>query len=364
MEERKGGALLNGIIDILIFAYTLSVFIMSFDEDLNKYSKILALALMGMLAVYVLVTQSIRINGVVISFMGFTAFGYLSWYWAVDKATTLSRGFTLIQLLILFWLLYNYLSEENKLGMLVDQLCWSGTIFSVYIFVKNSTEGFGNILNEGGRVTVEGTNENMLGFIVGFSALLSVWNFIYRKKRSYMIFAVLNGIALLGSGSRTALIAFIFGVVLLFLLNGNGIKKLLMILAVVCVLFLIYMILQLPYFDAFMDRINTMLNAFTGEGRVDGSTRTRLRMIGVGIETFVKSPLGGIGLGNSGVITETYFGWKTYLHNNYVEMLACVGLIGATLYYAMFLVPLTKFNIRSKKMDSWTVLGIVVIFSN
>ena len=114
LEERKGGALLNDIIDILIFAYTLSIFIMSFDEALNKYSKILALALMGMLVVYILVTQRLKINGVVLCLIGFVAWGYLSWFWAADKAATLDRGFTMIQLLALFWLLYNYLSNEDK----------------------------------------------------------------------------------------------------------------------------------------------------------------------------------------------------------------------------------------------------------
>ena len=131
MEKSKKSAL-NFMIDILIFAYTISIFIFSYVESLNKYSKILAFALMGLLAVYVLVKGAIKFNGAVLCLAGFTAWGLLSYFWAANKESTLKMAFTMFQLLILFWLLYIYLSKEDKVETLVLALCVAGIVFACY----------------------------------------------------------------------------------------------------------------------------------------------------------------------------------------------------------------------------------------
>ena len=70
---------------------------------------------------------------------------------------------------------------------------------------------------------------------------------------------------------------------------------------------------------------------------VEGSTYLRYRYIQSGLETFIANPIIGIGLNNSRFITMTVSGEYTYLHNNYVELLACTGIIGFSLYYYEFI---------------------------
>ena len=363
MEKKKNG-LLGGAIDVLIFAYTVSIFILSFDEDLNKYSKLLAFALMGLLAVYALANMSIKINSVVLCFMGFTAFGYLSYFWAVDKSETLAKSFTMLQLFVLFWLLYNYLSCEDKVETLIKTLAWSGVILAVYVLITNGFEGYISGLQSGDRMGLEGANENSVGLTAGFSALISLWYAICRKKYGYFIFAALLVFVALGTGSRKVLIMLAIGIVAMFLLNGNKKKRFIAVLQCAAVLLIIYGVLQLPIFNVITERFDSMITILQGGSSNEGSMQTRMEMISIGWEQFCKTPLWGIGLNNSSVLTGQAIGWAVYLHNNYIELLACVGLIGFILYYAMYLIPAKNLVKASFKGRDIAILALVLLIVN
>jgi len=66
-------------------------------------------------------------------------------------------------------------------------------------------------------------------------------------------------------------------------------------------------------------------------------------MVEIGLKTFLDHPLFGIGIGNSRELTVVYLGWETYLHNNFVELLASGGIVGFLLYYAMYLYLISVF---------------------
>ena len=360
MEKKKNG-LLNGTIDIFIFAYTVSIFILSFDEDLNKYSKLLALALMGLLAVYALANMSIKINSVVLCFMGFTAFSYLSYFWAIDQAATLNRAFTMVQLLALFWLLYNYLSCEDKVETLIKTLAWSGVVLAVYVLMTNGIDSYISGLQSGDRMGLEGANENSVGLTAGFSALISLWYAICRKKYGYFILAALSVFVALGTGSRKVLIMLAIGIVMMFLLNGNKKKRLITLIECAAVILILYAVLQLPIFNVITERFDSMITILQGGESSEGSMQKRMEMVAIGWEQFCKTPFFGIGLNNSSVLTYEALGWAVYLHNNYIELLACVGLIGFALYYAMYLIPAKNLVKSSFKGDDIAIIALILL---
>lgn len=53
----------------------------------------------------------------------------------------------------------------------------------------------------------------------------------------------------------------------------------------------------------------------------------------VGFAQFLKTPIFGIGIGCSDVLLQHTINRSTYLHNNYIELLACGGIVGTALYY-------------------------------
>lgn len=109
-------------------------------------------------------------------------------------------------------------------------------------------------------------------------------------------------------------------------------------------------------------RIKGMTNFFSGQGNVDDSTLVRIQMIDRGIELFKKKPILGYGIANYSVVSP----FSTYSHNNYVELLVGVGIIGTIVYYSIYIYiifNLLRFKKKDKSLSLFfaLVLGIVVM---
>lgn len=358
---KQGYTFFTLLIDALILVYTVSIYTMSYNSALNKYSKLLAFALMGCLAIYVLAEKKIRINGFICFFAGFIIFSMLSYFWAADKSATLSKVITLMQIWILLLLLYNYLKKENKVDFLLFVLCIAGTFFSIYVVFYFGVTGYFSGLADGIRMGGEIANENTVGMVSASSAILLLWYVFYKRKYWYVLFVAVCTVVALGSGSRKALLALVLGILMLFVLKGNSKKRLKSIFQCLIVLVIFYMVLQLPVFSTINERFEMMINGLTGNNNADNSTLERMRMINIGFEQFLKTPFQGLGLGNSGILTDKYLHKSTYLHNNYVELLSTVGIIGTALYYTLFLIPLIKLVKPALKGNSLAIISLVLL---
>jgi len=80
----------------------------------------------------------------------------------------------------------------------------------------------------------------------------------------------------------------------------------------------------------------------------DSSFRTRTEMIHQGLQLWKQAPLFGNGLDAFGGLS----GQGTYAHNNYVELLCDIGLIGTLLFYALYV----QLLIRAARAPRW--LGV------
>ena len=69
-------------------------------------------------------------------------------------------------------------------------------------------------------------------------------------------------------------------------------------------------------------------------------------MIEFGFKNFFNKPIFGFGINNAQFLLEPYFA-RTYLHNNYIELLVDVGAVGFFLYYASH-VSLMKSLIKNR----------------
>ena len=105
---------------------------------------------------------------------------------------------------------------------------------------------------------------------------------------------------------------------------------------VVVVLGVGYLLLSLPMFAKMQTRFTMVLGLFSSNAMMDTSTFMRQQMIIAGFYQFLQTPWLGVGIGSTPLVTLYAVGYETYLHNNYIEMLAGGGLIGATLYYSIF----------------------------
>lgn len=109
------------------------------------------------------------------------------------------------------------------------------------------------------------------------------------------------------------------------------------------------------------------LAAYLGGHTVDeGSVGIRDHMLRDGVRLWLERPFTGWGIGRYGDIS----GWRTYAHNNYIELLTGTGVIGLLLY---LMVPLSTFVslvrgwLRSPravaKIDTFWAMSLLLAFA-
>ena len=81
-------------------------------------------------------------------------------------------------------------------------------------------------------------------------------------------------------------------------------------------------------------RLEGLLNFLSSEGKIDASTEERLFYIDVAIYLFSKYPFLGVGLDNfAAYLHYINYPHAVYSHNNHLELLSCLGIIGYLIYY-------------------------------
>ncbi len=136
----------------------------------------------------------------------------------------------------------------------------------------------------------------------------------------------------------SALILGIFLILLIATINTNW-KKTLRNWGIVLIAFIIILILlkSLPIFNGFVNRMTELINLVVGKGKIDLGDSLRKSMIEVGSTQFMKTPLFGIGFRCTYILAGFVNMKWAYLHNNFLELLVCGGIIAFLLYYSMYI---------------------------
>lgn len=100
-------------------------------------------------------------------------------------------------------------------------------------------------------------------------------------------------------------------------------------------------------------RLEGMFNGFFGnEEEMDGSTYTRIQLVDFGKEIFAQRPWLGYGVCNFRAVYLSYFPGRhaLYAHNNYIELLVDLGIVGLVLYYIFYIYLIVRlFKIAKKQ---------------
>ena len=350
----------NILIEIMIPVYMCMVFVLSFNTDTNVYARMMAVVLIGILGLYLLLRNRMVFDSFVGLLVVFWFFCLISCLWAWDSSIAFSKCISLFQLFLLIYLIYNYLVIEEKIDYFIACLCFSTTFFSIYTVFFFGVEEYFAGLEDGIRMGAEIANVNTVGVYAAMAVLVNLWYAFYRKKYWALILAVICAIVSMGSGSRKAIIALFVGMIFLFVATGNTKKRIKGIFVLICLLIGLLIALQLPIFETARERIILLFETMSGT-HSGGSADIRFKMIDIGMEQFWKTPIGGIGIANAQLITLKELNWQTYLHNNYVELLSSVGIVGTVIYYSMYIVPMSYFVSKNKLSNPKVTLALVLL---
>jgi len=366
MEGKNLKKFFNNIKIILFFIYLLVVYIYGANPEKVKYSEIVLIIFLGLESIEILRMKKIGYSIPNVFILLFSFYCFLTSFWAIDPSLSINKSITLFVLSIFLVIAYNFFIRIDKgEEILLKIVMWAGIIFSIYVIMYYGISEYFTKLIQGKRIGTEINNVNSIGMQVSVSIVIAIFLGIYDNKKRYFLLAIIPLIVSLGTGSRKVIIALIIGLILIFLLKKEksfNTKKILKSFLVFIFLIGIFIcVLQLPIFSGILDRFESMVNGFTGQGEVDNSTEIRILFIRIGIEQFFKNPILGIGIGNSGHITSQEMGWSTYLHNNFVELLATTGIIGFSIYYSIFIYLLCSLFKYVKAKNNYAIISFIIL---
>ncbi len=299
--------------------------------------------------------------------IAFAAFCCSSRIWAENPALTIPKSNAMIFVTISIIVLCSTQYKMIDLDDFLRAIMYGGYIVATYILV---VYGLGRILTAvsgGNRMSNELINSNTLGMCVAYSLLISIYYIIYEKKlQPGDMFMIPGFIMLFASGSRKAFVIIILGAFAIFALkNYNGkdsVRSLIKVTIIVAFLALgLYLLLKLPIFALINQRMEALFTVLRGEGTRRTSGWIRMAYNKLGLEIFKKHPLLGIGLGNANIYTMQAYGKNHYLHNNYVELLATLGLIGTFLYYSIYVYILVLYIRNLRKRDRYLDICLIIL---
>lgn len=276
----------------------------------------------------------------------------LTCLWSLDIEIALQRFWTICQLTIYSLLTYEFFKDKGLLAceLILKAIFFSGVVMGLYSMAVYTPANFISAIITGERLGTEINQINIFGMNSAITVVLGLY-FYLKNKRIYLLGSGIGLLCALSSGSRKALLIVVLGVILLYIAS-YGWRSIYKVICPILFLGLFYALAN-DYIEgkSIFDRFESFINLFTGEGKVDSSTLIRQQMIEFGLTSFMERPLNGYGLNNFSVLYMNFSGAATYAHNNYVEILVSIGLVGFFLYYWIYALILFNFGylLRLKK---------------
>lgn len=352
------------ITDILIFSFIFGSVVLDPGDNLLKSIKVLFVI---PCIVSIMKTQKLYFDTFVKWMFCFAGFAGLSLFWALSISNAAYRYQTLVINFTCVYCLLVYIKDRpERINLILNTLIFAPIILEMRVVMSYGLFAFQHIRNLDGIMS-----SNLIGMRAGIAAVLGTYFFLNGKKHKmiYLICIALNAATAILSGSRKALLFMLIPLILYYIFRQKNSIKIIrnVMFAVVLVGVTYYAIMNIPFvYEMVGYRIESMIYGLMG-GETDGSTSLRLKMITWGLGWFMLKPWFGYGINNyMSLIGEmhTYAGTTgVYAHNNYIEMLVDVGMIGTAIYYFIYLMMLEKIVHIRKRLAPLQLIMVSIFVS-
>ena len=335
--------------------------------DVEAYKEVapktMAATLLLLIAVYVFEVGfkfKIKPNLYEVWMLVFAGFCMMSSRWAYFSNDAVAMSKNIIEMAVATVIVSVCTKDTFKMDDYLDIIMACGYILVTSLIFFYGISTIGSLLTGNVRLNNDYMNANTIGMCAAYSVLVNAFYLKMRIFKWWTIFLLPAVAIIFVSESKKVLIILFLGAILLYF-TGNRKKeeriKLYKLLAVMAGVFLLFMaIIKLPMFQFIYVRILSFMDVIINEGTGDWSTQLRIQMIKTGLSYFRQHPFVGIGIDNVGRFVAQGIKYTTkasvYTHNNYVELLAGLGIIGSLLYYSMYFYILVNLLKNWRKGDN------------
>lgn len=248
-------------------------------------------------------------------------------------------------------LIYNTVNSLEELTIILKLFIIASAINAIYlIYVAGWFNYIGNI-TEGLQLWAANTTSKRYALALIILAFINKLKGDYAfSKVAFVLYGVTFCYILAFCGSRGALILVAFSILCdIFAKKERFRIKVMKFITLITVFYGIY--LMMIYNDALFSILGKRLIKF-GDlyqyGGLYAAENERILLILEGLRLFVERPL--FGYGYNGFILNTDFGASNlYSHNDYIECLVEIGIIGFICYYSIYLFFVMKYRLLVKK---------------
>lgn len=365
---------IHKVVNVLFLGYYFTLMVFIGNKSTLLISKaVLLLMLLTMILDIIKNGYLLDVGMPIRLYAPFFMFCVLSIIWAIDRAQALTTIITLAQMFVLMTFIYSYYSIYGDVNFLIWSVVISGLFMSFYCIYYYGVDAYITAITIKGRLGNDIANANAIAINAAIALIGCIYYFLYEKRIKYLLVSIVPIIVILGTSSRTGFLIGCFGVIVLIIVKSidpqNIVKTIgKLIIAVIVIVIAANLVIDLLPNASISERLATLFNYFSKSGGVvDTSTLERMQMIALGKKIFESSPLFGIGIDNARVIASQSGFWNTYLHNNFIELLADVGIIGFVLFYYFYAVLFYKvykvmpyLKVIMKK-DPWIVVITIIL---
>ncbi|HIP44717.1 MAG TPA: hypothetical protein EYG93_05220 [Sulfurospirillum arcachonense] len=342
-----------------IYAAFLVIFAKAENEIIANLSGVMLIAFF-LLYQLLYTSKTFYINSMLIVYFLFYLLCVLSMTWTIDVNYSSYTVIRMTQMFIHLLLLYNILKIFK-----VHEAVFTGFLIGIYVNLILALD----ILTVGNPIYLKvryiGTtmHPNTIGLLALFAILGSVLLLQNAKNRAWIVANLINILAafylIILTASRSSLLIAAL-IILLFVLqvflNPKSRVYLFLFSGIVFVLFVYFVDMSklLESVQFMMKRLAGILGTFDGQS-ADSSTTERLLFLHIMIDVFKENPFFGTGVNTSRVFLHGF-----YSHNNYIEILGALGLLGTLLYYSAYGHLVWKI---SQVKDFWTKYYLFVFIA-
>lgn len=277
-----------------------------------------------------------------ILYIGFLAVSGI-WAWNASYAWVTAR--TTVMSCFYAYSVYVYYKDEEEIQSLFDAVIVAAVIVSIHTI---RLFGFSQLVYR----TVSGyrlindvfINVNVISMLCAFALLVIFYRFMEKKNLLWIIPAVPLIIVWAAAGSRKGMVIILLGGLLYFINSSKDAEKIITNIICITVIFILFLAvcMNIPFFSGYFERFIEFIGSMLGFRQKDASAVIRGGMIDIGLKQFLKTPVLGIGAGNSVLVSARQNGIEVYLHNNYIDQLVNLGITGTCIYYFYYIIPFRR----------------------
>ena len=342
----------------IVFVFVFVVASMSIDRlpELTAYIRYLGI-LCTIIYVYSAVVSGVLVTKEILLYWCFTFWGAFGLFFAESPGFLLGNLLTVLQLCIMILIVAHYARNMRSTNILL----WAMLLGCMIVAMSSFITGQYQMAEDVKRAAGFAVNSNLFSKLLLTASTISLWFFRSWKswilKGAVIAMLLLFAILIVASGSRQGVVGFLtllFAWFIIVYLRQIRQHPMACVAGAIMILGLLYFLWRGSAETLMAERFRNLAGAGSATGGSFWQSHVRLAMYWRGLELFAESPVFGIGLNQYWLVAGFD---EHYSHSNYVEVYTGSGLVGGTIYYAMYVVlwkrlrRLGRYHLEHKAME-------------